>query len=183
MALHLILFPFFSSFSATEFVIPYTIFSPIGASSIINLAYTPYSLKASASFHPPIGTSDHNSILITICLPLSIPLTAKPQATRRFNYSCADFASTNQSLPDIDWKSILIPDPKVALSISIQCSFQRFTNSHHTQLFQSFSSPPWPSQSLCHKIHMRRALFHHATLSHNPHDWLRYRTSAAETLL
>ena len=38
------------------------------------------------------------------------------------------------------------------------------------------SSSPWLSQLLRRKIHKRRALFHCATLSHNPHDWLCYRT-------
>ena len=38
------------------------------------------------------------------------------------------------------------------------------------------SSSPWLSQLLRRKIHKRRAFFHCATLSHNPHDWLCYRT-------
>ena len=152
-----------------------THFFHLGTPSIIDLVFIPSSFKAQISINPPIGTSDHNTILTSIPFPLAAP-PPKPSPKMSWKYHLADFSSINESLCTIHWDTILPPNIDAAWSTFSNIFVSIIHNYTPYQVIPSFRFPPWFPHSLIRKIHnlYRQAvnLYRQAVI----HSFSQYRT-------
>ena len=147
-----------------------THFSHLGTPSIIDLVLIPSSFKDQISINPPIGTSDHNTILTSIPFPLAAP-PPKPSPKMSWKYHLADFPSINESLRTIHWDTILPPNIDAAWSTFSNIFVSIIHNYTPCQVIPSSPFPPRFPHSLIRKIHKRRHLYRQAVISQNPFIW------------
>ena len=147
-----------SLLSLRQAVTPPTHFSHSDTLSTIDLIFILSAFKTHAlmqvSIIPPIGSSDHQSILSCISLPSLSPYStpSKVSPHKSYLYHLAGFESINKNLDKIDWQSILPPNVNEAWSIfsSLFCTtVQQFTPS---KIATPHQYPPWFPRSLFHKM-------------------------------
>lgn len=86
------------------------------------------SLISSVSTHPPVGSSDHLSLLCQ--LQLTTPRTERSTCKRIWNYDKADLAKLTKALSEADWTGVSCsPDINTALS-SWTTTFMNIVNKH-----------------------------------------------------
>ena len=154
-----------------------THFSHSGSPSTIDLVLSSSRIKAFTYVLPPIGNSDHSSIITSIKRhPFHATFSTTHTTKKSWLYHKADVASINANLEEFNWDQILSNDVNQSWSLFHQTFMQivhRFTplkeKSNH-------SYPPWLSRPLLQKMKYRRHIFSRATLSNSPQFWLQYRS-------
>ena len=153
-----------------------THFSHSGTPSIIDLVFVSLSSSAVAHITPPIGSSDHQSIISTIYLFNCQHTPAFLPKRKIVHYHKADFDAINSDLSSISWSSILSQD--------LDSSYSKFCNTFlsivkdHVPIttVSSHRLPPWLSPPLLNKIKQRRLLFQQAKLNNSLTLYAKYRS-------
>ena len=165
-----------SIFSLNQIVSQPTHFSPSGSPSIIDLVFVPQYVQGFSIVSPPLGSSDHSTILSSLSfLPKSPPL--RRQSRRKvWLYHKADFNAINKSLSVIDWTSTLPQNLDSACSKFSSIFLQTVHDHVPSKIVTDQPLPPWLSRPLLCKIQRRRRLFHQAVTSKSPTLYSDYRS-------
>lgn len=156
-----------SIFSLSQIVTQPTHYSHSGSPSIIDLVFVPRSAHGSATVTPPLGSSDHCTIISSLSFSFKPPPSHHQSHRKVWLYHKADFNTINDSLNAIDWSSTLPQDLDIACS-KFTSIFLQIINEHVPSKFVSHQPlPPWLSRPLLHKIRHRRKLFHRAAVSNS----------------
>jgi hypothetical protein len=65
-----------------------------------------FSLISKLSVEPPVGTSDHNTVMFTVNLTPPVPVGSNSTQSAYRNYAKADYVSLNSYLLSVDWNGI-----------------------------------------------------------------------------
>ena len=149
-----------SSFSLTQVVPSPTHTSCTGNSTLIDLALVSSPAKVNCSVIPPIGTSDHLGVKLTIKTSAASKHTGAQRLIWR--YSAADWEKACEMLNIYDWDQIFIDDvnhawtlwEKKFMAVMLEC-IPRVQISKHRNL-------PWVSKNLKRAMQKRNQLFRRA---------------------
>ena len=145
------------SYSLSQVITDPTHFSHSGSPSIIDLVFLPSTFSSNYAILPPVSSSDHNSILLSVSPPSFFHRSPKPTRRRVWPYSQADLSKINNLLSSTSWD----------LSSDIDTSWLSF-KSHflkimHTsipsKLLPDSPLPPWINRSLAVKMRTCQRLY------------------------
>uniref|UniRef100_A0A1X7T9M2 Reverse transcriptase domain-containing protein n=1 Tax=Amphimedon queenslandica TaxID=400682 RepID=A0A1X7T9M2_AMPQE len=154
-----------------------THFSHSGSPSTIDLVLSSSRIKAFTYVLPPIGNSDHSSIVTRLSPFQAYALSSPPQSRKKiWLYHKADINSINACLDEIQWDQILSNDVNQSWSSFIH-SFMKIVHQFTpSKIKRNHAYPPWLPRPLLQKIRQRRRLFYLASSSNSPQLWLQYRS-------
>lgn len=149
------------------------IVSPTRSDNILDLLFsTHHDALANISIQPPLSSSDHNTILFDLNLPISnLPDPADPSKSIYYDYKNADFPSINHYLSSVDWPSCFSACSNIDDYLSI---FLNHLNYAISSFVPTRSSPPSHRNR---KLHRKYPRFIRNMLSVKALLWRRYRLS------
>ena len=152
-----------------------THYSHQGSPSTIDLVFLPPNLSTNISIFPPIGNSDHLTILTTINLKSSRPFPHSNPSKKIWLYKQADFPAIEESLSTVDCPTILTNDVNITCSTFTR-TFLNIVRTHTpTKIIPQSELSPWLPRSLLSKIKLRHISFQQAMSSNSPDLWKKYR--------
>ena len=163
-------------FSLDQIIQSPTRFSSTGIPAILDLALLPNSSSSTYSILPPVSTSDHLSLLVSVvfsCLPKTFhpPISAPSNSFRLYNK--ANFDEINLSLSSTPWNSLLNVNPNIPSSLLSSILNQHILNfvplKSTIQPSRSALPPPWLTPSILKQINHRNNLFHRAKKHNSPY--------------
>ena len=167
-----------NSYSLDQIISEPTHHSHSGTPSTIDLVFIPSTLTSEHSILPPVLSSDHASILISLHLPKRSRSPTPPNPTRRriWLYKQADLPLMAQLFESTDWDALLSPDLDHSWS-SFKSHFLSIMNTCiPTKLLPLHPLPPWISRSISSKIRKRHHLYQRAKSSSSPTVMASYRS-------
>ena len=163
------------SYSLCQVITDPTHFSHSDTPSTIDLVFIPSTFSYNYVILPPVSSSDHNSILLSVSIPSSIS-PRPPKSTRRrvWLYSQADLTRINDILASTSWN----------LSADIDASWSSFKSLFleimhaciPSKLLPCSPLPPWINRSLAAKMHSRQRLYRRAKSTRSPSLLASYRS-------
>ena len=156
------------SFSLSQVITEPTHFSPSGSPSVIDLAFIPSTMSSACCILPPLSTSDHQCILLTVSQPKSC--SSQPSTPRRrvWLYKHADIDKMNDLLDSISWDSILSDDLDSSWAAFRSCLLSIAHSCIPSKLLLRYPLPPWIPRPLIAKIRLRQRLFSKAKSLSSP---------------
>ena len=91
------------SYSLSQVITDPTHFSHSGSPSIIDLVFLHSTFSSNYAILPPVSSSNHNSILLSVSPPSSFHRSPKPTRRRVWLYSPADLSKINDLLSSTSW--------------------------------------------------------------------------------
>ena len=161
---------FCNSLMLTQTVGEPTHTSPTGNQSLIDLVFlsNPQQLKH-CYVAPPLGTSDHNCISLSVSQRGSSTRSTKKSPRTVWRYQCADFAKANELLDDVDWEELLTGD----VDQMWQAWEHKFMSVMHrcipTAQLSSKRNLPWINKTITKAIRARNLAFRRAKHSGREH--------------
>ena len=163
-------------FSLVQVVSEPTYTSPTGTTSLIDLVLiSNSSMLSSCAVVPPLGTSDHKGVQLSLKWRTSNPRRTKPRKVWRYNQ--ADFESANSILSSVDWADLLSQLDDIDqvwekwkdkfMSVMEQCIPQA-TLSDRRNL-------PWLDRKLTKSMRARNLAYKRAKRTMNPNHWSVYK--------
>ena len=157
--------------------------SPVGTPSLIDLAMISNpSMLSACSVIPPLGSSDHNGIQLSLKWRSSNTARTKPRKIWRYNQAYYDLA--NSILTDTDWEHILQQSNDINelwktwkdtfMSVMQRCIPQT-TLSDKCNL-------PWLNRDLTKYMRARNLAFKRAKRSNITRHWNKIRNNVANKL-
>ena len=159
---------FADSYSLSQVISDPTHFSHAGTPSIIDLAFIPSTFTSNYLILPPLSSSDHNAILLSVFLPFSFFRPYKPSRRRIWLYNKADINAINTFLSSIPWNSVLTSDLDLSWLTFKSLFLQVMKICIPSKLLPHSPLPPWINRSLLSKIRLRQCLFLKAKSSSSP---------------
>ena len=159
---------FADSYSLSQVISDPTHFSHAGTPSIIDLAFIPSTFTSNYLILPPLSSSDHNAILLSVFLPFSLFRPFKPSRRRIWLYNKADLNAINTFLSSIPWNSVLTSDLDSSWLTFKSLFLQVMRICIPSKLLPHSPLPPWINRSLISKIRLRQRLFLKAKSSSSP---------------
>ena len=159
---------FADSYSLSQVISDPTHFSHAGTPSIIDLAFIPSTFTSNYLILPPLSSSDHNAILLSVFLPFSFFRPYKPSRRRIWLYNKADINAINTFLSSIPWNSVLTSDLDSSWLTFKSLFLQVMKICIPSKLLPHSPLPPWINRSLLSKIRLRQRLFLKAKSSSSP---------------
>ena len=156
------------SYSLSQVISDPTHFSHAGTPSIIDLAFIPSTFHSNHSILPPVSSSDHNAILLSVSLPFSFPRPYKSSRRRIWLYHKADINSINSLLSSIPWNSVLSSDLDSSWLTFKSIFLQVMKIYIPSKLLPLSPLPPWINRALISKIQLRQRLYLKAKSSSSP---------------
>ena len=176
---------FADSYSLSQVISDPTHFSHAGTPSIIDLAFIPSTFTSNYLILPPLSSSDHNAILLSVFLPFSLFRPYKPSRRRIWLYNKADINAINTFLSCIPWNSVLTSDLDSSWLTFKSLFLQVMRICIPSKLLPHSSLPPWINRSLISKIRLCQRLFLKAKSSSSPtliRSYLSLRNSISSSL-
>ena len=156
------------SYSLSQVISDPTHFSHAGTPSIIDLAFIPSTFHSNHSILPPVSSSDHNAILLSVSLPLSFPRPYKSSHRHIWLYHKADINSINSLLSSIPWNSVLSSDLDSSRLTFKSIFLQVMKIYIPSKLLPLSPLPPWINRALISKIRLQQRLYLKAKSSSSP---------------
>ena len=156
------------SYSLSQVISDPTHFSHAGTPSIIDLAFIPSTFHSNHSILPPVSSSDHNAILLSVSLPFSFLCPYKSSHRRIWLYHKADINSINSLLSSIPWNSVLSSDLDSSWLTFKSIFLQVMKIYIPSKLLPLSPLPPWINRALISKIWLRQRLYLKAKSSSSP---------------
>ena len=156
------------SYSLSQVISDSTHFSHAGTPSIIDIAFIPSTFTSNYLILPPLPSSDHNAILLSVFLPFSLFRRYKPSRRRIWLYNKADINAINTLLSFIPWISVSSSDLDSPWLTFKSLFLQVMKICIPSKLLPYFPLPLWINRSLISKICLRQCLFLKAKSSFSP---------------
>ena len=162
------------SYSLSQVITDPTHFSHSDSPSIIDLVFLPSTFSSNYAILPPVSSSDHNSILLSVSPPSSFHHSPKPTRRRVWLYSQADLSKINNLLSST---SLDLSSDIDAFWLSFKSHFLKIMHTCiPSKLLPDSPLPPWINRSLAAKMRTRQRLYRRAISTRSPSHLSSYRS-------